>query len=266
MPRSWLLAAAHADPAGISRWTIAAVVVAALGSAFVAWQAWETHRVTTLSARALRTSYALAIDGARSRLDQNAPRIDVYVAGISVHAADSADGPGAEIGSGTQWEMPADAARLLRVQALVNIVNLMADRTVHLRIDGLRDPAMAPKTELLLAPADRLSYLLTATSTVSEWISGWAARHGEPAQPCVAEGSVTCADDGDEGVIDTWPLRLSAWPIQPVPGADNSWQLAAAAADGNWFQIDMRPLRKRTYWISQRDQIAMPEPFYDPPR
>jgi hypothetical protein len=63
-------------------WTMAAVLAAVVGSAIVAWQAWETHRTTSLSQKALDASAALAIDSARSRLDQDAPRIDVYVEGV----------------------------------------------------------------------------------------------------------------------------------------------------------------------------------------
>src|ERR1700730_4474410 len=112
--------AAHHAQAGSSQvWTIAAVAVAIAGSCIVAWQAFETHRTTTLSQRTLEASNALAIDSARSRLDQDAPRIDVYVEQVSFLPADSGSMPGA------LWSLPADAARLLRVQAQVRVVNLM---------------------------------------------------------------------------------------------------------------------------------------------
>src|SRR5262249_40146027 len=80
------LSAARNAPSGgsTSVWTIAAVLVAVVGSAIVAWQAWETHRTTSLGHKALDASAALAIDSARSRLDQDAPRIDVYVEGVSI--------------------------------------------------------------------------------------------------------------------------------------------------------------------------------------
>src|SRR5260370_36312075 len=74
-----LHAARHAQAGSAQIWTVAAVLVAIVGSAIVAWQALETHRTTTLSQRTLEASNALAIDSARSRLDQDAPPIDVYV-------------------------------------------------------------------------------------------------------------------------------------------------------------------------------------------
>src|SRR5437762_14197677 len=79
----WLWSSLHADAISAARhapsggsanvWTVAAVVVAVAGSAIVAWQAWETHRTTDLGRAALAASHSLAIDGARSRLDQGAP-------------------------------------------------------------------------------------------------------------------------------------------------------------------------------------------------
>ena len=54
-------------------------IVAVLGTIVVAWQAYETHRTTDLSQQTLESNHSLAIDSARSRLDQDAPRIDVYV-------------------------------------------------------------------------------------------------------------------------------------------------------------------------------------------
>src|SRR5215471_1306807 len=125
-------AARHAHPAGSSNgWTSAAVVVAVIGSAIVAWQAWETHRTTSLSQKALEASAALAIDSARSRLDQDAPRIDVYVEGVSILTAGLADTPGSQIEPGAQWKLSQDAARSLQVQARVRVKNLMNDRTTH---------------------------------------------------------------------------------------------------------------------------------------
>src|SRR5437660_562828 len=90
-----LHAARHASGGSTQVWTIAAVVAAIVGSAIVAWQALETHRTTNLSQRTLEISNALAIDSARSRLDQGAPRIEVYVEQVSFLPADSGDLPGA---------------------------------------------------------------------------------------------------------------------------------------------------------------------------
>ena len=64
--------------------TNVAFVIAVLGTIVVAWQAYETHRTTTLSQRTLESNHSLAIDSARARLDQDAPRIDVYVEQVSV--------------------------------------------------------------------------------------------------------------------------------------------------------------------------------------
>ena len=254
-----LHAARHASAGSSQVWTIAAVVVAIVGSAIVAWQAMETHRTTTLSQRTLEVSNALAIDAARSRLDQDAPRIDVYVEQVSFLPADPGDLPGAG------WQLPADAARLLRVQAQVRVVNLMNDRTIHLKVKGLHDAHARPDAEVLLVPAAKLSYYLTATFTLSQWAENWESHRAGTPLPNVVAGSVIAGDDRDEGVVDTWPLHLAAWPVQPAEGSDGSWQQTTGMAGTDWFQIAIRPLRERSYWISQRRNLPMPEPSHYQP-
>ena len=255
-----LRAARHAQAGSPQIWTIAAVVVAIVGSVIVAWQALETHRTTTLSQRTLEASNALAIDSARSRLDQDAPRIDVYVEQVSAFPRTPGACPGA------LWSLPADAARLLRVQAQVRVVNLMNDRTIHLKVKGLHDAAMRADAEVLLVPSAKLSYFLTATFTLSQWAENWESHQAGNPLPNVVEGSVIAGDDRDEGVVDTWPLRLAAWPVQPAEDADGTWRVIAGMAGSDWFQIAIRPLRERSYWISQRKNIPMPEPSHYQPR
>src|SRR5689334_20034056 len=154
-----LSAAKHASSGGSSNlWTIVAVLVAVIGSLIVAWQAWETHRTTDLGRAALVASHSLAIDGARSRLDQDAPRVDVYVEAVSVLTAGPVDTPGAQIDSGARWDLSQDAARVLQVQARIRVKNLMSDRTTHLKVTGLHDPAMHADTEVLLLPKTELLY------------------------------------------------------------------------------------------------------------
>jgi hypothetical protein len=257
---SALSAARHAQSAVSGNvWTIAAVLVAVVGSAIVAWQAWETHRTTDLGRAALAASHTLVIDGARSRLDQGAPRIDVYVEGVSVLTAGLEELPGSSIESGEPLNLEQDAARPLRVQALVRVKNLMSDRTTHLKVTGLHDPALRADTEVLLLPRTELLYFLTATFTLDQWAENWRSHQAGMPVPNVAEGCVTSGDDRDEGVVDQWPLRLAAWPIQPAEGVDGAWLLTEGAAGKGCFDIAMRPLRERSYWISQRRRIPLPD-------
>jgi len=234
-------------------------VIAGLGTIVVAWQAYETHRTTTLSQRTLESNHSLAIDSARARLDQDAPRIDVYVEQVSMLPGDVGET------SAPEWRLPADASRTLSVQAQVRVVNLMPYRTIHLKVSGLHDPAKRADTEVLLVPSASLAYYLTATFTLAQWAENWAAQHAGTALPHTAGGSVVAGDDRDEGVVDTWPLHLAARPIRPA-GDENqeqsgTWELAG----GDWFRIAIRPLRERSYWISQSRNIPMPEPSYDKP-
>ena len=104
------------------------------------------------------------------------------------------------------------------------------------------------------------------TFPLDQWAENWQSHHDGSPPPNVAEGCVIAMDDRDEGVVDTWPLRLAAWPIQPAGDSDGDWKLAAGIAGNDWFDIAIRPLRERSYWISQRNSIPMPEPTYYTPR
>jgi len=243
-------------------WTYLAVIAALLGTGVVAWQAMETHRTTTLSHRTLEASNSLAIDSARTRLDQGAPRVDVYVEQVSVLSAGSGNVPGPQAESAAPWHLPADADRTLQVQAQVRVVNLMSDRTIHLKVKGLHDTAMRPDTEVLLVPSAKLVYFLTATFTLGQWAENWESRKARNPALNVVEGYVRAGDDRDEGVQDTWPLHLAAWPIEPAGDSDGTWRLTAGMTGNDWFEIAIRPLRERSYWISQRENIKLPVPMH----
>ncbi len=184
---------------------------------------------------------------------------------MSVLPSGSENGPASQDGPGAHWSLPADATRSLRVQAQVRVVNLMNDRTIHLKVKGMHEQAMRADTEVLLVPAAKLLYFLTAAFTLAQWAENWESRQTGKDAPHVAEGAVTAEDDRDEGVVDTWPLRLTAWPVQPAQDPGGTWHLTAVTADSDWCDIAIRPLRERSYWISQRNSIPMPEPTYYKP-
>ena len=264
----WLWPWLHADPLSAARhgsggstnpWTVAAFAVAAAGSAIVAWQAWETHRTTELGRQALEASTSISIDSARSRLDQEAPRVDVYVEGVSVLSAGPSDMPGPHVEPGARWDLSQDADRSLQVQARVRVKNLMSDRATHLEVTGLRDRAGVHGTEVLLLPEAELFYLLTATFTLSQWAENWESHEAGRSLPNVAEGCVISRDDRDEGVVDRWPLQLAAWPIKPAADSNGTWQLTEGTTGRDWSDIAMRPLRERRYWLSQRRGLPLPD-------
>jgi hypothetical protein len=260
LPVDALSAAGHGHSGGsVNLLTLATFIVAAAGAAIVAWQAWETHRTTELGRRALDASNSLAIDGARARLDQDAPRVDVYVERVFVHTSGLVNVPGSRIEPNARWDLAQDSARLLQVQARVIVKNLMSDRTTHLTVTGLHDPAMQADTEVLLLPKTELSYVLMATFTLSQWAENWESHQAGEPPPHVADGCITSGDDRDEGVIDRWQLRLAAWPVRPAEDSDGAWQLKAGSVARDWADIAMRPLRERSYWLSQQRRIPLPE-------
>jgi hypothetical protein len=181
---------------------------------------------------------------------------------VSVLSAGSGNMNGPRAESGAPWNLPADADRPLQVQAQVRVVNLMADRTIHLKVKGLHDSGMRTDTEVLLVPAAKLAYFLTATFTLGQWAENWESHQAGDPPPSVVEGYVRAGDDRDEGVQDTWPLHLAAWPIEPAGDSAGTWRLTAGMTGSDWFEIAIRPLRERSYWISQRQNIELPVPMH----
>jgi len=118
---------------------------------------------------------------------------------------------------------------------------------------------MHADTEVLLLPKTELLYFLTATFTLSQWVENWESHQAGEPPPNVANGCVVSGDDRDEGVVDEWPLCLAAWPVQPAVDSDGAWRLTEGAAGSDWFDIAMRPLRERSYWMSQRRGIPLPD-------
>jgi hypothetical protein len=61
-------------------------------------------------------------------------------------------------------------------------------------------------------------------------------------------------------------LHLAAWPIEPAADSDGTWQLTKGMTGSDWFEIAIRPLRERSYWISQRQNIELPIPMHYKPQ
>src|SRR5579859_2321380 len=123
---SVILATAQAgDAISPGWWTIAAVIVAAAAAVFVAWQAFESHRATLVGLKAVAASQAMAVNSARAYLDQDAPRLEVYLFAQWPPLLSSGVGRvPTRVPIATQWRFPDDAAELLTLRASVRIVNL----------------------------------------------------------------------------------------------------------------------------------------------
>jgi hypothetical protein len=241
---------------GTSGWTIAAVIVAALAAVVVAWQAYEAHRATALSQDALRSSQAVAVDGARARIDAGAADVEVYVKAVRlVLPLDETE---------RRWSLPADGDEVIFTQADVEVINHSAQRRAHFKASGdLIDQATRNLgnlgTEGYLPPGKTMHFRMDSRLTVQELVGNGDAHRASKPFPREAAASVTCRDDRDMGVVDTWQLRFATWldrdPERPDYGR---------AQHGN--KIEKRPLRERAYWISQLRQIPLPEPDYQPAR
>jgi len=175
---------------------------------------------------------------------------------VSILTAGPQDMPSAQIEPGARWDLSQDSARSLQVQARIRVKSLMSDRTTHLKVTGLHDPDMHADTEVLLLPTTERFYFLTATLTLGQWAENWESHQAGMPAPNVVNGCVISGDDRDEGVVDRWPLCLAAWPIQPAGDPTGTWQLTEGK---DWSDIAMRPLRERSYWISQRRGIPLPD-------
>ena len=88
--------------------------------------------------------------------------------------------------------------------------------------------------------------------------------------PAETVGYRVSQDDGRGRVAATLvPLvSLAAGCGDPRPGTVNRpgrRELTQRASGEDWFRIAIRPLRERSYWISQSRNVPMPEPSYDKP-
>jgi hypothetical protein len=153
------------------RWTVAAAFGTGL---FVAWQAFETRRATNANRRAVQASQAVAVDAARARIDEHAPRLQVSVDSPSWPPLEPSVVVGGEPNpqpAGKEWHFPRDAKKDLMLRVQVWVKNLGA-RNAQVRFEGsIRETSgnyLRSAAPVLLRPNEELTYFMEASFRVDQ--------------------------------------------------------------------------------------------------
>ncbi len=268
-------------------WTAGTAAVATM--VVLAYQGWQIQESTAVSAQAVVVGQAAAIEAEKRRLDVKAPRIRVRM--------DPPDwppsGPRLYVGSdpghvpaGHIYRCPKNERDHVSLWVQGEVLN-EGVQTVDVELSGVRlfvelpgaptdTPGRSPWSEpdtyrMSVAPGDTIRFRLQGEAMVKEWVENYMVREAnrgkkgtwdDPVKPLPTgiDGKVSADDGDDNGVIDTWALSLTGWPLEPVPGEAESWRIPSVLPE----QIPVKAgagLRRRTYWRSKERglELAAPE-------
>lgn len=116
-------------------WGIAAAVATSVSALFVAWQAGETRRATKISQNALKSAQTVALDAARSRLDDQAPQVAVHLSDAAWPPLGSSSGWPQPWPAVQAWHFPRDEDVLLALRVTLHVTN-HSNRPVHVTFQG----------------------------------------------------------------------------------------------------------------------------------
>ncbi|MFF4145959.1 hypothetical protein ACFY0A_32430 [Streptomyces sp. NPDC001698] len=254
-------------------WGIAAAVATSASALFVAWQAGETRRSTKISQNALKSSQAVALDAARGRLDDQAPQVEVHLADAAWPPLGPSSGWPQPWPAAQEWHFPRDEDVLLALRVTLHVIN-HSNRPVHVTFQGDlyhphvegADRPTAMDRRLLLDPEQSVTADLRKHFPLKDWAENHRVyTEGTGERPAQTLGLVRVSDDRDNGVIDSWELKLSGFPIQPDPDRAGVWHLTAPTPDEpalRCVDFALQPPRVRTYWLSRSKDIPLPDPVY----
>ncbi|MFD6327639.1 hypothetical protein ACFWOL_33585 [Streptomyces sp. NPDC058442] len=254
-------------------WGIAAAVATSASALFVAWQAGETRRATKISQNALKSAQTVALDAARSRLDDQAPQVAVHLSDAAWPPLGSSSGWPQPWPAVQAWHFPRDEDVLLALRVTLHVTN-HSNRPVHVTfqgdlyqpyVEGADRPTRMDR-RLLLEPESSVKADLRKHFPLKDWAENHRVyTEGSGERPAQALGLVRVHDDRDNGVIDSWELKLSGFPIEPDPDRAGVWHLTHPTLDESALRcVDfaLQPLRVRTYWLSRSKEVPLPDPVY----
>lgn len=251
-------------------WTITAAIATAASAAFVAWQAFETRKATGTAQAALRSAESVALDQTRARLDDQAPRVEVHQENPAwPPLGASAVGMPQPWPGQHEWHFPRDGDVLLALRVDAVITN-HSDRAVQVTFNGDlyetgTDRLTKMRHRMLLRPDETVTTQLLKLYPLTDWAHDhgvYAAGGSFEDLRAVAAGTVRVHDDRDNGVVDTWNLRLSGWPLQPDAQRDGMWRLTLPTINEEAVRcvdFEMQPPRERSYWLSRGRAEQLPE-------
>jgi hypothetical protein len=232
----------------------------------VVWQA-------SLTRASLKVSQLMTADAIRSRLDSQAPGVTLKLSPPpwEPQAWTNTGMPCSTWPPGKTWHFPAEqegANRLVLQQVLV--LENLSDRRVQARFDGdlvVSDEDMRPSAAgvLILSPGEKSPEVhLQRGFTIKELSENFTAKEAGQELPHKVLGTVTVADDRDNGSTDHWDLVLTGCPVEPVPDREGLWRIAPwHLTEGSGLRtlgFSLLPPRQRIHWISRARGVKLPAP------
>ncbi|MFE5030031.1 hypothetical protein ACFRAO_43800 [Streptomyces sp. NPDC056656] len=232
----------------------------------VVWQGYLTRA-------SLKVSQLMTADAIRSRLDSQAPGVTLKLSPPpwEPQAWNSTGMPCNTWPQGQTWHFPAEqegANRLVLQQVLV--LENLSDRQVEARFDGdlvVADEDRRPSAVgvVVLEPGERSREIyLQGDFTIKELSENFRAKEGDQELPHKVLGTVTVADDRDNGSTDRWDLVLTGCPVEPVPDREGLWTIAPwHLTEGSGLRTlgySLLPTRQRIHWVSRARGVRLPAP------
>lgn len=247
-------------------WDALGAIGGTLAFGGVVWQGYLTRA-------SLKVSQLMTADAIRSRLDSQAPGVTLKLSPPPWEplAWTNAGMPCSTWPSGHTWHFPADqdgANRLVLQQVLV--LENLSDRRVQARFDGdlvVVDDNRRPSAAgvIVLEPGETSpGVYLQRDFTIKQLSENYMAKEANQELPHKVLGTVTVADDRDNGSTDRWDLALTGCPVNPVPDRDGLWMIAPwHLTEGSGLRTldySLLPPRQRIHWVSRARGVQLPAP------
>lgn len=244
----------------VAQW--AAVIVAFVAAAVVAWQSWETRRSAEASRDAVKVandslalSREMSRESIRSRIDADMPVLSVTLREVfKSRNTFLIQRPGAqweEVGEDTVFRLPRDAGTLLAIPMAATIHN-DSDRHVDLNVQHLPlSSTEISSARITLAPKGQRETKFAICRSVDGWKEGSLAYPVSSGQSSSVTFGITFEHPADQSANEGWEVRVSGPLLRQVHDEADSWK--PHAGEDLWIGVS----RHRDYWLSKKNNINL---------
>lgn len=238
-----------------------------------AWSSELTRRLVKEGKLSRDQWTAIAVDSARTRLDQNAATVDLTYGEFTGPLLPSTmlDGRANPCPPATTWNFPRDQQTMLAVRSAMKLTN-SSEKIVYGKAVGAiliesipnsGERVLDTEHSFSLSPGQAWSFWLEARAPLAEWALNYKYAEAGEVGHTPAWGSVwiTVHDDNDNGVDDWWYPMLIGTPIVPIKDVAAGWRLRPPGDPKTvYFDSGPAPQRSRTYWLSRSQSMVLPQP------
>lgn len=258
-----------------------AAIVTAITAVFIYFQTRETAKAATAgqhSAAAANDALALtraqqqqtlfmAAEAVKNRIDASMPKVRVLKDDSIIwdprHPGDYLDSPCSPIGSGREFNLPADGNQQILIKVSITIRN-EGPGLAHLRFNHPITNGDEVLNEAHLAEGESLDeYTYSVQHSINEWAQIYEERRqGGEAQRFWFE--VTNVHSMDTGAIDRTRVSFGGTLLEPVPGKNSVWRLLITPGTSpDYPTVGVEPTH-RTYYLSLRENRLLPDYSLEP--